>query len=360
MSRRNQSLDVLRCIAILLVLGVHVPHYQVWAHIGWAGVDLFFVLSGFLISGLLFRDYQEHGGIDWKRFLVRRGFKIYPSYYMYLLIATILFVSIGHSEGLRTMLSGNAIFVGNYFQQTVTIGPFVHLWSIAVEEHFYVFLPVLLVLLARRKTSNPFSIIPWLFLVIACTCLALRVFTLRPEWFYMTHLRMDSLFTGVTLGYVYHLRPKWFARLASHWSLVAAGVLCLPVLIAEPDSHYVRTVGLTSIFLGFTLLVAWSVNRGPRSTVGKAAAKIIASIGFYSYSIYLWHALLALMFVKLQASASMFWMYIALSLAFGILMSKVVEMPALALREKWFPEQRSAPALKPSPASTIPGQPVTA
>jgi peptidoglycan/LPS O-acetylase OafA/YrhL len=56
----------------------------------------------------------------------------------------------------------------------------------------------------------------------------------------------------------------------------------------------------------------------------------------------------------------MFWMYIALSLAFGILMSKVVEMPALALREKWFPEQRSAPALKPSPASTIPGQPVTA
>ena len=141
-AERNQSLDILRCVAVLLVLGIHVPHYRLWARVGWTGVDLFFVLSGFLISGLLFRDYQEHGSIDWKRFLIRRGFKIYPSYYMFLWIAAILLVLIGHHYNMRSMLLGNAVFVGNYFQQTVTIGPFWHLWSIAVEEHFYVLLPV--------------------------------------------------------------------------------------------------------------------------------------------------------------------------------------------------------------------------
>jgi peptidoglycan/LPS O-acetylase OafA/YrhL len=347
-AERNQSLDVLRCVAVLLVLGVHVPHYRAWANIGWVGVDLFFVLSGFLISGLLFRDYQGRGAIDWKRFLIRRGFKIYPSYYMFLWIAAILLVSVDHRQNMRTMLLGNAVFVGNYFQRTVTIGPFVHLWSIAVEEHFYVLLPVLLVFLSKRKTRDPFAAIPWLFGAIAGICLALRVLTLPDDQFaYMSHLRMDSLFDGVTLGYVYHFRSKWFARLASPWTLVAAGTLCLPVLIAKPNSHMVRTVGLTSICLGFALLLAWSVDRRPKSTVGKGTAKFLATIGFYSYSIYLWHALLALIFVKLQASTFYFWLYIGLSVAIGILMSKVIEMPALVLRERLFPA--SPPQIQAAP-----------
>lgn len=69
---RNQSLDVLRCIAVLAVFGCHVPYYSWWANRGQAGVDLFFVLSGFLISGLLFKDYQKRGAINWKTFLIRR------------------------------------------------------------------------------------------------------------------------------------------------------------------------------------------------------------------------------------------------------------------------------------------------
>src|SRR5437667_10095017 len=64
---RNQSLDVLRGMAILLVLGEHFPYYKSWAKIGWIGVDLFFVLSGFLISGLLFREYQQRNSIDFPR-----------------------------------------------------------------------------------------------------------------------------------------------------------------------------------------------------------------------------------------------------------------------------------------------------
>ena len=70
---RNQSLDILCCIAILLVLGHHFIHYHHWAKVGWIGVDLFFVLSGFLISGLLFSEYKRNGQSDIQRFILRRG-----------------------------------------------------------------------------------------------------------------------------------------------------------------------------------------------------------------------------------------------------------------------------------------------
>src|SRR5215831_18752084 len=83
-SPRNAQLDALRAIAVLLVLGRHLPFFPLWIRVGWTGVDLFFVLSGFLISGLLFREYKATGGIRIGRFLVRRGFKIYPAYYLFL------------------------------------------------------------------------------------------------------------------------------------------------------------------------------------------------------------------------------------------------------------------------------------
>jgi len=72
-SHRNQSLDVLRCIAVLLVLGSHYPYFRLWGRLGWIGVDLFFVLGGFLISGMLFQEYNRTGSINFKRFLIRRG-----------------------------------------------------------------------------------------------------------------------------------------------------------------------------------------------------------------------------------------------------------------------------------------------
>ncbi len=90
---RNPSLDVLRCIAILLVVGFHMDSvgYRLWSRAGWIGVDLFFVLSGFLVSGLLFTDYKTHGRIDWKRFLLRRGLKIWPSFYVFLGVTAVLY-----------------------------------------------------------------------------------------------------------------------------------------------------------------------------------------------------------------------------------------------------------------------------
>ncbi|MBX6315440.1 MAG: acyltransferase, partial [Isosphaeraceae bacterium] len=95
---RDLGLDILRAVAILLVLGHHAPfspsdrpillRAPLFALLygGWCGVDLFFVLSGFLVSGLLFTEFKAHGRISPGRFLIRRGFKIYPQFYIYIIL----------------------------------------------------------------------------------------------------------------------------------------------------------------------------------------------------------------------------------------------------------------------------------
>ena len=103
---RSVTIDVLRAAACLLVLGRHcvaltmfqsAPFRQlgnVWKTGGWVGVDLFFVLSGFLVSGLLFREYQRYGRIVAGRFLIRRGLKIYPGYYALLLAGIVVYPAV--------------------------------------------------------------------------------------------------------------------------------------------------------------------------------------------------------------------------------------------------------------------------
>lgn len=143
-------------------------------------------------------------------------------------------------------------------------GSFVPLWSIAVEEHFYILLPVLLILLARRRSPNPFTAIPIIFVVLVVACLAFRYFELAPgQYAFMTHMRMDSLFAGVTLGYLYYFRPNLFDKISGRSALVGAIIFCLPAVLFP--SQAMQTLGLTSMLIGFGLLVAWSVGRSPRT-----------------------------------------------------------------------------------------------
>lgn len=83
---RNQAIDFLRGVAVALTIFRHFGVNLFLYKIGWVGVDLFFVLSGFLVSGLLFGEYKKTGGIDFPRFFVRRGLKIYPLFYLIILV----------------------------------------------------------------------------------------------------------------------------------------------------------------------------------------------------------------------------------------------------------------------------------
>ena len=116
---RNESLDVLRCIAVLLVVGHHLPYYALWGRIGWIGVDLFFVLSGFLISGVLFHEYKCTGTLNIKRFLIRRGLKIYPSFYLLMVAATCIYF-LHYSLVSRNQLVVSLFFLQNYGEKMST------------------------------------------------------------------------------------------------------------------------------------------------------------------------------------------------------------------------------------------------
>ena len=126
---RSKALDVLRAVAIVLVLGSHLHVTSghstclgiiasLWRRGGWVGVDLFFVLSGFLISGLLFSEHKAMGGISFKHFLIRRGFKIYPSFYI-MMIVTFLFISRKQIIPTSSLIPWFS-FIQNYIQPDAT------------------------------------------------------------------------------------------------------------------------------------------------------------------------------------------------------------------------------------------------
>lgn len=336
---RNVSLDVLRSVAILLVLGRHLPHYRLWTRIGWIGVDLFFVLSGFLISGLLFNEFKSTGRINFKRFIIRRGFKIWPPFYGFLSATGLIFLW-GHLKVPWHALLVSSVFAQNYSHDPIIAnGVFVHLWSLAVEEHFYILLPILLTLLAwlpRRKRY--FDLIPGIFAVLALACLSLRWFTLPAgNLAWATHFRIDSLFAGVLLSYLYHFKMHCFQKTTGHHALFAAIALCSPALLFDAESRFMQTFGLTFLMIGFSFLLAWCVDRTPKSKVGLILAKPFALVGFYSYSIYLWHMYCYIAFKSMGNSAVSFWVSLAISIGLGIVMSKLIEIPSLTIREKWFP-----------------------
>jgi peptidoglycan/LPS O-acetylase OafA/YrhL len=339
-SHRNESLDVLRCIAVLLVVGYHLPYYRVWARVGWIGVDLFFVLSGFLISGLLFEEYKRTCSISMKRFLIRRSFKIYPSFYLLIVLVTCLFFMRSGTVSSKQLLA-NWFFAQNYIYDAKIFIILGHTWSLAVEEHFYLVLPLLLLAL-MVLFREPFRFIPPIFALIAVGCLACRCLTLGPDQLaWMTHMRIDSLFAGVTLGYLYHFRRDVFEKLTGHYALVVAVMLCAPAFLF--DLRAMQTFGLTGLYVGFGFLIAWSIGRTPKSVVGRALSKCAAMIGFYSYSIYLWHTVIVDVFEFYPPlSATKFWAYTVTTIILGIAMARLVEMPYLALREKRFPSPESA------------------
>jgi peptidoglycan/LPS O-acetylase OafA/YrhL len=360
-STRVLSLDLLRLLAVLLVLGRHIeppptdwdsplkPFFDAWLEYGWLGVELFFVLSGFLVSGLLFSEYKQHGDISVSRFYLRRGWRIYPAFY-FLIGFTYFYELLVNGYKIRD----RSIFSELFFIQSYQIPFWNHTWTLAVEEHFYLILPIMLLLLVRRNrgAADPFRAVPYLVGAAAVLILGARILNclLRPEFSnwthcFPTHLRIDALFFGVSIGYFYHFHPERFQHLLRPWryGLIAIGTMLLASSSVLPKfgDLYALSFGFIHYYLGSAaLLVGVMLCEIPRHR----AILALATLGTFSYSIYLWHMALMRWAVPYLREADVSYqlrtlIYFVGAFVIGIAMSKLLELPTIRLRDRLFPSR---------------------
>jgi peptidoglycan/LPS O-acetylase OafA/YrhL len=347
---RLVCLDFLRAVAVLLVIFRHFefePSANVVCRViqrgGWIGVDLFFVLSGFLVSGLLFREYARDRNICISRFLIRRGLKIYPAFYFFL-AATLLFMAWRRTLPDFSRVLAEILFVQNYFPHFWD-----HTWSLAVEEHFYVGIVLLIALLLQLKGGRPLRALPYILLAVALGAACLRIAKTGadyPKIVYPTHLRIDSLGFGVLLSFFWNFDREGIQPFFRRFRVpcAALGLLLLaPAFIWEIETPAVHTLGLTGFYLGSgMLLMAMLVSRFPDNL----AFRSIARAGTYSYSIYLWHLPVlrwatpaTLSRAGITGSSAGLATAILESLLVGIVVALLIEVPGLIMRDRFFPSK---------------------
>ncbi len=348
---RLKEIDFLRGLAVILVLFRHFPFSFYTITMGWIGVDLFFVLSGFLVSGLLFADFQKFGEIKPGLFLIRRGFKIYPLFYAFL-IFTILFKYIAGTKIPYQNLFGEIFFLQNYIGRIWN-----HTWSLAVEEHFYFFLTFLLYVLIKRKLLEKQKLFYSITIFIFLACLSFRIWVNinQPEQenFFESHLRFDSLFAGVLISYIYHFNKEYLMKfsnkLGKYFPLIILLFISFTPFIEPEQSFFIRTIGFTLLYLSFGLLLILTITTKDAGVkisklISKPAFELIRKIGYYSYSIYIIHIAVAIAIKRLETLINLnqplyFIIYFCSSILVGIVLSKLIEIPFLKLRDKYFPKR---------------------
>ncbi|WP_334171049.1 acyltransferase family protein [Sinomonas sp.] len=274
------ALDGLRALAIALVA---VYHAVMPAHFGGAGgVDVFFVLSGFLITTLLVQERDATGSVSFRRFYTRRVVRLYPPL---LLMLAVVFVPVAVTMGVKTALSGSGLSlfylmpVGAESGSTM-LSPYEHTWSLGVEEWFYFLWPPALVLLLRGRRRGAV-----IAAAVATAGLAVAAFVAEAESAEVSFiLRACGLMAGCVLALVLHGTSFSVGRWAG---LAGLGLLALSVLRSSLAPF--STVDVLTADVGALLLVL-GIMRGPQGLLHRAlSARPLASVGRISYEIYLWH-----------------------------------------------------------------------
>ncbi len=310
-STRCPGLDTLRSLAILSVMLFHIhgavlPIFDGISRFGWAGVDLFFVLSGYLIGSQLLKPCLSGSRPPLIGFYRRRAYRILPAY----LVVVLLYFAIPSWREAAVLAPPWQFltFTENLFIIDWTVNhAFSHVWSLCVEEHFYLVLPVLVLAMMRkpslRKTAFLLTALVAAGIVIRSYVLVYQLQPLGDGHFgftYIAHIydptysRLDGLLAGVSLALVKTFRPLWWAAIArrGHATLFGSLVLIAFSLWLFKDrflsAHGVAALGTIFGFpllsLGLALLVASSIsNNGALSRFPVPGAKLIASLAFTLY-----------------------------------------------------------------------------
>ncbi|MHA7628761.1 acyltransferase family protein [Corallococcus sp. M7] len=376
--RHLAGLDLLRCLAILVVVVFHYPRpqgheaYQTFANFGWTGVELFFVLSGFLIGSQLLEPVSRGETPSLRRFYLRRSLRILPSFLV--VLGLYLFVPAWTERPLETPAWRFLTFTQNF---GLRLNGFSHAWSLCVEEHFYLVLP-LTVLALRGRLRAP-SLIALAVAVMGGGMLLRGALWQQhfstlgagdPGWrgydtllYYPTYARLDGLTCGVLLAALRVFRPRaWerWTRGARAWGMAVMGLACLGGVLYINEEHYRYLPYVLLAFplaaLGFAALLM--ALAGPSASRVCARIPGVKAFAVLSFTVYLTHKAVQHCVRDALAPHGMdaFHVVTLLGGAVAVLLASLalhhgVERPALKWRERL---ERGLAARKPQAQPSVP------
>ncbi|MDP5132079.1 MAG: acyltransferase [Paraglaciecola sp.] len=295
-SKYRKDIDGLRAIAVLLVVYAHkgLPFFTG----GFIGVDVFFVLSGFLITQIIYREINE-GTFSFHNFYIRRIRRLLPAL-VFVLCASLLafsFILSPHDlQRLTQSILWVSIFVGNfffwiyhggYFGENAKEAPLLHTWSLAIEEQFYFIWPFALIiclwLIPKRFLPIFLSVI--LLALVWLSEVALN-YTLGAAY-YLLPTRFFELMTGAVLAIGGHYLPTPKRILSNLGSLIALGVIFYMAVSLDETSRF---PGYNAFYVCLATAVLLHLGKQPHNVIAQLlSSKPMVFFGLISYSLYLWH-----------------------------------------------------------------------
>ncbi|MBY0518097.1 MAG: acyltransferase [Bacteriovoracaceae bacterium] len=346
------SLDGIRALSCVLVILGHLSYLYVdffTKHLGhtwgtslafaignqYAGVTFFFVLSGFLITNILLTEIKRTGVIDFRTFFLKRVFRIFPAYYFYF-FAIVLFYQFNQwttysSQDVWSILT----YTHNYFSDKNPwhLG---HFWSLAVEEQFYIFWPIVFLLSYRKMGIK----LPILIVLISPLLRVMTYFLfpdLRGRISIMTHTRMDSLLIGCALAYLYQANHflvfyNFIKKYKLHFLAFLQIFFFSRIFNTLFKGAYNLTLGFTLDELSMCVLIVFLTNK--ENILFKWFNNpIVIHLGVLSYSIYLWQ----MPFVWKELGMANLVLRIVGIYVCALLSFIFVESPFMELRKKMVP-----------------------
>lgn len=285
------ALDGLRAVAVVAVVTSHS-----WSQAlpgGWVGVDVFFVLSGYLITTILLSEHERTGKISFRRFYARRALRLFPALGVTILLGVViasLFYPASASDTVREAIAAT-LYVTNWLVASgqVHSGLLIHTWTLAIEEQFYWTWPLALAVVLRVGGRR---------LALSMTLCLIAVIVLHrltgvSAVYFRTDTRADSLLVGCAIAIAASM--SLFDRVPRAWISVAAAVgasaLAVVCLTGEQTSPVMETVGFTLVALAAGGVVVIVAVRPAGVPVRILSTPALQWVGMRSYGVYLYHPL---------------------------------------------------------------------
>jgi peptidoglycan/LPS O-acetylase OafA/YrhL len=339
-----RGIDGLRAFAVVAVIAAHshVP----WLHGGGVGVDIFFGISGFLITNLLIKEHENFGRVDLRKFWLRRLLRLMPA--LLLLIVCVdafalavlpfrpndyLALTVPATPAVLLYFS-NWMIVGTNSSYLGWFGP---LWSLSVEEQFYLIWP--LVLIALFRATRPLRLLAIVAAVISAGAIVIRFLFFEPENLlraFGTDFRVDMLLAGVLLAIGVRAGGEGMVRIVCRYLVLPAVCYLAVVAVVVPEfnvagtevaSRLYYTVGLPLVALSTVSIIGFIVTHQTSTMTRLLSWKPLAYTGKISYGMYLWHYPIAMGILGFLDPTVAFFVGLALTYGIATLSWRLVEKP---------------------------------